>query len=122
MKRKRILFVDDDVTLVETFKKILENEGYVVEVALTGHQAFEKVDEVEFDLIILDIRLPDIIGEEVARKVREQDETVNIVMITGYPDFQDSINALDIGVHDILLKPIGPDELLRVTREALSDT
>ena len=119
MNRKRILIVDDDENLVNLFQMILNEEGYLVETATTGLQALEKAKKTEFHLVILDIKLQDIMGDEVARELKNKDDKIGIVLITGYPSFKDCIDALDIGIEEILLKPIGTAELLRVVQEAI---
>jgi len=98
---------------------ILNEEGYLVETATTGLQALEKAKNTEFHLVVLDIKLQDIMGDEVARELKKQDDKIGIVLITGYPSFKDCIDALDIGIEEILLKPIGPAEMLRVVQEAI---
>ena len=120
INEKRILLVDDDERLVDTFRKILQDEGYFVETALTGQEALDKIEVTRFDLAILDIKLPDIWGGEVAARLIEQNDDSSIVFITGLSSFQDCIEELKIGVYDILLKPISPEEMLEVTKEALS--
>lgn len=120
MNKKRILLVDDDEILLTTFRLILQEEGYFVETAKTGQQAIDKAKQTKFHLGIIDINLPDIMGDKVASKLNKQYGNMTIIFITGYPHFQDCIDALDIGVYEILLKPISPDELLLVTKEALS--
>jgi len=119
MKGKRILMVDDDQTLVTLFQMILQEEGYAVETATSGLQALDVAKKTDFHLVLLDIKLPDIRGDEVARELRKIDDKIGIVLITGYPSFKDCIDALDIGIDEILLKPIGTTELLRVAQEAI---
>lgn len=119
MKGKRILIVDDDQTLVTLFQMILQEEGYAVETATSGLQALDIAKKTDFHLVLLDIKLPDIRGDEVARELRKIDDKIGIVLITGYPSFKDCIDALDIGIDEILLKPIGTTELLRVAQEAI---
>ena len=120
MNEKRILIVEDDVKLLRTYQSILQGEGYDVEIASTGNQALEKVEETKFRLVILDIRLPDIMGDEVARGVRARDEKVPIIVVTGYPTLQESIDILELGIYEILVKPIEIEELLRIVQDALS--
>lgn len=120
MNVKKILLADDDEALVKSFSSILREEGYHVEGVKSGKDALNKARKTKFDLAILDIKLPDIMGDKVAKTLKERDGEIIVILITGYPSFQESIDALDIGIYDILLKPIGPDELLRVTGEALS--
>lgn len=119
MNGKRILMVDDDQTLVTLFQMILQEEGYAVETATSGLQALDIAKKTDFHLVLLDIKLPDIRGDEVARELRKIDDKIGIVLITGYPSFKDCIDALDIGIDEILLKPIGTTELLRVAQEAI---
>ena len=122
MKKRCILLVDDDETQLRTFQEILQGVGYLVETATTGEQALDKVKTAKFDLVVLDIKLPDILGDEVARLLRRQDEKSSIILMTGYRSFQGCIDALDIGINEILLKPIEPDELLRATKDSLDSS
>ena len=71
MKGKRILMVDDDQTLVTLFQMILQEEGYAVETATSGLQALDVAKKTDFHLVLLDIKLPDIRGDEVARELRK---------------------------------------------------
>ncbi len=98
---------------------ILQEEGYIVETAKTGQQALDVVKKTDFHLVLLDIKLPDIMGDEVASEVKKINDKTRIVLITGYPSFKDCIDALDIGIDEILLKPIGTTELLRVAKESI---
>ena len=118
--KKKILLVDDDREFVNLFTSIIESEGYIVEVAFSGQQALDKFKKSAFDLLILDIKLPDMNGDKVAKKVRDKDKNIVIIIITGFPELQDSITALDIGIHDILLKPISSSEILRSIKEAFN--
>lgn len=120
MVESPILIVDDDELQLRTFKRILEGEGHPVMASTTGAAALEMAERGKFSLAFLDIKLPDIRGDELARRLRELDGGLSIILITGYPSMQDCIDALDLGIHEILLKPIDSEELLRVTREALS--
>lgn len=120
MNKNTILLVDDEEIIVETLKPILQDEGYAVETATTGQEALKKFDKARFGLVILDIKLPDITGDEVAKLMKKQNGDTQIVLITGYSYFQDCIDALDLGINEILVKPISPEEILRVTKEALA--
>ena len=119
MEGKQILLVDDDETTVTPFQLILESEGYQVDVATTGQQALEKMGEGEYHVVILDIKLLDTLGTEVARKLKMRKEDVNLIVIAGYPNLTDSIKTIDYGISDILLKLIDPDELLRTIKETI---
>ena len=117
-KGKRVLLVDDDETIVTPFQLILQNEGYQVDTTTTGRQALEMFEKAEYQVVILDIKLPDIHGIEVISSIRKQNDHVSLIVITGYPSLIDSIDAIDIGIDEILLKPIEPDELLRAIKES----
>ena len=119
MNGKKILLVDDDENLVNTLQSILQREGFTVDTAKSGREAIEKAERTRFHLIILEIILPDISGDEVTRILRNSYDRLPIVFITSYSNFQDSIDALDLGVHEILLKPISPVEILRIAQEVL---
>lgn len=118
----KILVVDDDEDIARTYRKILEREGAAVKIAFSGKSAFEELQKHRFDLMILDVKLPDVMGDEIVKKVRERNTETSIVMITGYPEFQNCIDTLDYGVHKILLKPISPLEIIRVAKEAKSSS
>ena len=120
MNEKRILLVDDDEALVKTFQSVLLREGYFVDIAMTANRALKKVEKEKYNLVVLDVVLSYILGCEVAHKIRQQDDEIRIILITGYPQFQECIDSLKLGIQEILLKPIAPSEILRVTREAFS--
>jgi len=122
MNEKRILIVEDDEKLLHTYQSILQEEGYFVETATTGNQALDKAKKTKFHLVILDIKLPDIMGDEVAKGIKAGDDKVPIIMITGYPTLQRSIDSLELGIYEILIKPVGIDELLRIVHDALSNS
>ena len=119
MSEKRILIVDDDKSINDIFKTKLEGHGYTVNTASSGQEALSLADS-SFDLVILDIKLPDMMGDQVAKVMKESRMADNIVLMTGYPELGDCIDTLGVGIQEILLKPISPDEILRVAREALS--
>ena len=118
MGEKRILIVDDDESINAVFKAMLEGHGFNVNTASSGLEALSLADS-SFDLVILDIRLPDIMGDQVAKVMKERRMADNIVLMTGYPELGDCIDTLGVGIQEILIKPISPDEILRVAREAL---
>ena len=115
-----ILLVDDDKDMLVLFKRILEGDGRSVKAATTGRGALELCESSVFRLAIVDIKLPDIPGDDLVRQLRERDGEMAFILITGYPSLQECIDALDLGIHEILLKPIEVDELLSVTGDVLS--
>jgi len=120
MVKASVLLVDDDESLLYSFKTLLESAKFQVKTANSAKRALESVSEENFDLFLVDIALPDLNGDELVRQLKKQDCEASVVLITGSKSFQESIDALDLGIHDILLKPIAPGELIRVAKEALS--
>jgi two-component system NtrC family response regulator len=114
-----ILVVDDDKSLANTFKLVLQSVGFNVDTAITGLQALYKANRKNYDLVILDINLPDMLGDEVAEKIREHSEDVNIIMITGYSNFKDEVDEEELGIREVLMKPIPPEDLVKITKKAL---
>ncbi len=121
IQKPTILIVDDDEFLTETFKVILETVGYKVDIAVTGMQAIHRTREQDYDLVILDIKLPDINGDEVARVIRRQGKETKIVMITGYEKLAESLKEDPVDVREVLMKPVSPNSLLTVTKKVLND-
>lgn len=108
---KSILVVDDEPKIVEVVKSYLENSGYIVYDAYTGRQALELFEKVNPTLIVLDLMLPDIIGEDICRTIRKKSK-VPIVMLTAKIDEADILKGLDIGADDYVLKPFSPRQLV----------
>ena len=119
--KSSILVVDDDEFLTETFKVILETVGYHVDIAASGMQAIHKTRDKDYDLIILDIKLPDINGDEVARIMKKQGKKMRIVMITGYEKLAEGLKEEPVEAKEILMKPVSPNNLLMVTKKVLQD-
>jgi len=120
MKKKRILVAEDESALLKLYRQMLEADGYDVTAVATGQEALDLAEDSEFDLLFLDIRLPDITGDKIVEEMRGRGDDTTVVLITGFPELQSGIDALDLGIYEILLKPIRVEELLRVAREALS--
>jgi DNA-binding response OmpR family regulator len=112
MGNRSILLVDDDADIRFHYKNILDDNNFNVECVSYGEQAITKVKEKKYDLVILDIMLPDIRGDNLALKLKALDPKIMIIFITGFSYMDYCIKALDIGIGEILIKPITPSELL----------
>ena len=117
-KKKRILVVDDDVTILRVFKNILEKEGYVVEAVDTGKAAVERIKKEKFNVCLIDVKLPDMDGTELLLKLANKPETIKII-VTGFSDDEVGKKAADYGADDFLVKPVKPEELIATVRERL---
>jgi DNA-binding response OmpR family regulator len=113
----KVLFVDDDIDLADTSREILSINGFKTDTAYTGKQALEKIIHNDYDLVILDIKLPELSGFDILKTIRGSNNKVRVVLITGHAEFQNAIDSLDLEVSEILMKPISPSELIRVCNE-----
>lgn len=108
---KNILVVDDEIKIVEVISLYLKNEGYEVVFATNGREAIDKYKSNDIDLIILDLMLPDISGEDVCREIREISD-VPIVMLTAKTDESSVLNGYSLGSDDYITKPFSPKQLV----------
>jgi DNA-binding response OmpR family regulator len=107
----KILLVDDERRIIEVLEAYLEREGYEIHSADNGIDALKKAKTINPDLIILDLMLPDISGEEVCRLVRKESD-VPIIMLTAKSAEDDRINGIVMGADDYLSKPFSPREVV----------
>jgi DNA-binding NtrC family response regulator len=116
----RVLVVDDEKTVCNSCKKILTQEGYNVDIALSGEEALNKAKENGFHVLIADWKMPEIDGLEVARRIKKENPKIAVVLITGYPSVETSIEAMRSGVADYVPKPFTPGELSDAVVRALA--
>jgi len=114
-----ILVVDDDKSILRTFTRILQKNGYKIDTAETGREAIERADKKHYDLALVDIRLPDMDGTDLLAKIKKQLKNTIKIMITGFPSLESGVKALDEGADAYLVKPVKPEELLMLIKEKL---
>ncbi len=117
--KERILIADDDPAIMDGSTQVLTRSGYEVMQAATGAEAWSMLEQYEFDLVLLDLKLPDINGLDLLRRIREQNSLVPVVMITAYGTVQNAVEAMRMGANDFLPKPFEPDELRFVVQRTL---
>jgi signal transduction histidine kinase len=110
-EQPKVLVVDDEESVVVTIKAILELDGYTVATTTSGVQARAMVREVEYDLVLTDLRLEDGDGLDVLKAVRENYPETVTIMLTGYASLESAIQALRAGAYDYLVKPSEVEEL-----------
>lgn len=108
---QKILVVDDEVKIVEVVKSYLENSGYQAIEAYNGKEAMEKFEQLNPALIVLDLMLPDIPGEEICKALRKKSR-VPIIMLTARVEEEDILKGLNIGADDYVTKPFSPRQLV----------
>lgn len=112
MNEKRILLVEDEEHLLKTIKLNLELEGYLVNTAITGIEALKEFRKSEFDLVILDVMLPEMHGYDVCEEIRKENTQVGILFLTAKGSGNDRVHGLKLGADDYLTKPFNLEELL----------
>ncbi|MDY4417245.1 response regulator transcription factor [Selenomonas sp.] len=114
----RIFIVEDERRIARFLQIELEHEGYETATEDNGQRAFERIGQEKFDLVLLDVMLPDLDGFEVCRKVREF-SNVPIIMLTAKDELEDKVTGLDLGADDYITKPFAIQELMARIRAAL---
>jgi PAS domain S-box-containing protein len=116
---ERILVIDDDPTANRLCKRVLDREGFVVEIATDGTQGLEMLGTASFDVVLLDVNLPDRSGLDVLSTIQQINPEMAVIVITGYGTIENAVTALKSGAQDFMLKPFGPDELLASVQRVL---
>ncbi|MBN1383322.1 MAG: sigma-54-dependent Fis family transcriptional regulator [Elusimicrobia bacterium] len=116
---KTILIVDDEHDICWAIANIAETGGYSALMAHTGKSALSNMERHDPDLVILDMRLPDMDGMEVLKKMKKINSDVPVIILTGYGDVTSAVNAMKLGAYDYLQKPFDNDEMLMVMNRAL---
>src|SRR5271169_1190167 len=111
-KHLKMLCVDDDDQLRASLQQQFLDEGFDVETALDGEMALEKIKANEYDLILLDLKMPKMDGMNVLREVRKLDKNPSIIMLTGVDEVAIALECVKLGAKDYISKPYDPEELL----------
>ena len=116
---KTILIVDDDKSVRESLKMILEYDHYEVEFAENGEQGLQKLERLPVDVLLLDVKMSGMDGIEVLTKIRQKNEKLPVIMISGHGTIETAVEATKLGAFDFLSKPLDRDKLLVTIRNAL---
>ncbi|MDA8082555.1 MAG: response regulator [Nitrospiraceae bacterium] len=116
-KKGKILVLDDDPVVTLSCKRILGAEGYNIITTNKGEDALKRVANEEFDLLISDVRLPDINGITVLRETKLVQPKLDVVIITGYPTLEDAKESVKLGAFEFIEKPFTPEFMMNVARK-----
>ena len=116
MEQPIILIVEDEAKLSRVLQLELEYENYRTQIADNGKDALRLLQEKEWDLVLLDIMIPELSGLEVLRRIRRTDESTPIILLTARDAVHDKVSGLDIGANDYVTKPFQIEELLARVR------
>jgi len=123
---KKILIIDDEELITKSLLKLLSRKGYAAVIAKSGKEALEKIQDNEFDLVISDVRMPEMDGIETIKRIRnylEQNGKKQIpeVLISGYADADKYELAMGLEVADYLHKPFNNTEFLHIVKKAIGE-
>ena len=119
--RGHILIIDDEASLRQTLARILQRAGFEVTTAANGKDGLALVHEHPFDLLYLDIRMPDVSGLELLKSIHTKFPDLPVILFTAQPDLNSAVEALRRGATDYLLKPLKPQTVIDRTQAILSD-
>jgi DNA-binding NtrC family response regulator len=119
VQKSHILLIEDEINVAKGLELILKEEGHDVDIAMTGLSALEMFRGNGFDLVIADLRLPDIDGMDVLQQISDEEHGTKMLVITGYPSVSSAVRAVKMGVVDYLSKPFTDDVLKASVNDAL---
>jgi len=122
VKKSRVLVVDDEKNIRLTIAQSLQKLDLEVENAVNGEEALQKIRQGDFQLVLLDLKLPGMDGMEVLRKVRSFNKQIKILIITAHGTVENAVEAMKLGAVDFIQKPFTPDEIRAFVAKALART
>ncbi len=118
MSEFKVLLVDDETDFVETLVKRLRKRKLDVRAASSGQQALDMLSESPSDVVVLDVKMPDMDGIETLRRIKKIAPGVEVVMLTGHANVEVAMQGMELGAFDYLMKPIDIDDLLYKLQDA----
>ena len=115
----RILVVDDEEIVLQSCRRALGDGERVVDTAASGAEALKRIEEGRYDVVLLDIMMPDIDGLQVLQRVKESHPDIEVIMVTGLSQIETAVRSMKLGAFDYLPKPFDPDELALVVDRAI---
>ena len=116
--RPSVLIVDDESAILDTLRILLKNEGFQTHVALGGKQGIERLQDVKPDIIITDVRMPNVGGLEVLSAARQRDPDLPVILMTAQADLRSAIQAVNAGAYYYVQKPFANDDIIAILRRA----
>lgn len=118
MDEFRVLLVDDEDDFRETLQKRLRNRKLQVEGAENGYKALEMLQAQDFDVVVLDVKMPGLDGIDTLKEIKIKKPEVEVIMLTGHASVESGIQGMQLGAFDYVMKPVPLDELLDKMRQA----
>jgi len=117
--KAKILIVDDELVVRDSLNRMFQDEGYESRAVASGREALEGLNPNDYDLALLDIRMPGMDGMDLQSRLHQIDPELTIIIMTGYASVDTAVRALKQGAYDYIVKPVDPDELLHLVSKAL---
>jgi len=119
MEKKKVLVIDDEQIVLDSVSQILIDENYEVDASLSGREGLDWAIERPYDIVLTDIRMPDIGGMRVLRDIKRIKSSLPVLIITGYATTKAAVQAMKLGAADYIEKPFEPEQLLESVARAL---
>ena len=120
MTKKKVLVIDDEQIVLNSVIKILGHGEYEVEATLSGRQGLEWALSKSYDIVLTDVRMPDMGGMLILRDIKKAKPSMPVIIITGYANVQTAMQAMKLGAAEYIEKPFTPDQLLKAVHSAVS--
>ena len=117
----RVLIVDDEDIVVRSCLRILADTDYAVDVARGGHEALEKINETAYDVLVVDIMMPQVDGFQILKHVKRTRPNSEVIIVTGLSYAETALRARELGAFGYLPKPFEPDEIRQLIAQALEN-
>ncbi len=119
MSKPRVLVIDDEDIVRTSCSRSLGPEGYEVKLAKNGLEGLNMIRSEKFDIVLTDLKMPDMDGIEVLKKIKEEWPGVEVIIITGYQTVDTAVKSIKLGAFDYIEKPFTPDALIAAIAKAL---
>lgn len=118
---KRVLVIDDEAIVRVSCQRVLEPEGFIVDVTSRGDEALQMMERQSYDVVLTDLKMPDMDGLEVLREIKKKWPDIQVIVITGYGTISTAVQAVKLGAYDVIEKPFSPETILNVVKKALEE-
>ncbi len=118
---RKILVIDDEQNIRRMLTRVLSPEGFIVKEAVNGLEALKRLQEENYSLVLLDLRMPVLNGIDTLKKIRENDLSLPVIMMSAYGSIPEAVEAMKLGALDYLIKPFDIDELKIIVNRAIKE-
>ncbi|UCG77366.1 MAG: sigma-54-dependent Fis family transcriptional regulator [Nitrospirota bacterium] len=120
MADNRILVIDDEAIVRVSCQRVLTPEGFDVIVVPSGREAIDRLEKEKFDLVLTDLKMPDMDGLEVLKTIKSRWPELIVIIITGYGTISTAVQAIKLGAFEYIEKPFTPEDILNIVKKAIA--